>query len=79
MGDFNATPFSRLLGTFANRSHMNRLTSLPTWPTWLSLPQVAIDHVFVSRGIRILEAARIGGNAGSDHYPVIVGLAVSQR
>lgn len=78
-GDFNATPFSRLLGTFANRSRMNRLTSLPTWPTWLSLPQVAIDHVFVSRGIRILEAARIGGNAGSDHYPVIVGLAVSQR
>jgi len=76
-GDFNATPFSRLLNTFAERSRMSRLTVLPSWPAWFQLPQLAIDHVFAGRGVRATEAARIGKNAGSDHYPVIVGLAVS--
>jgi endonuclease/exonuclease/phosphatase (EEP) superfamily protein YafD len=76
-GDFNATPFSRLLNTFAERSRMARLTYYPSWPAWLRLPQLAIDHVFVGRGIRETETPRIGENAGSDHYPVIAEVAVS--
>jgi endonuclease/exonuclease/phosphatase (EEP) superfamily protein YafD len=76
-GDFNATPFSRLLNTFAQGSQMTRLTYYPSWPAWLRLPQLAIDHVFIGRGIRQTEGSRIGGNAGSDHYPVIVGVTVS--
>ena len=76
-GDFNSTPFSRMLNAFAERSRMSRLTVLPSWPAWLQLPQLAIDHVFAGRGVRATEAPRIGKNAGSDHYPVIVGLAVS--
>lgn len=76
-GDFNATPYSRILSTFADRSSMNRLTVLPSWPAWLQLPQLAIDHVFAGRGVRMIETARIGSNSGSDHYPVVVGLAVS--
>jgi endonuclease/exonuclease/phosphatase (EEP) superfamily protein YafD len=76
-GDFNATPFSRMLSAFSERSRMSRLTYLPTWPAWLKLPQLAIDHVFVGYGIREIEEPRIGRNAGSDHFPVVVGLAVS--
>jgi endonuclease/exonuclease/phosphatase (EEP) superfamily protein YafD len=78
-GDFNATPFSRMLSIFAERSRMTRLTSLPTWPAFLSLPQLAIDHVFVGHGVRTVGSPRIGRNAGSDHYPVIIDIAVSAR
>jgi endonuclease/exonuclease/phosphatase (EEP) superfamily protein YafD len=78
-GDFNATPYSRILSTFSDRSHLDRLTNLPTWPSQLQLPQLAIDHVFAGRGVRSVEAPRIGRNAGSDHYPVIVGLGVGDR
>jgi endonuclease/exonuclease/phosphatase (EEP) superfamily protein YafD len=78
MGDFNATPYSRLLQTFQRNSGLNRLTNLPTWPAALQLPQIDIDHIFVSAGLKPAGKARIGLPAGSDHYPVIgvVTLAV---
>ncbi len=76
MGDFNATPYSRLLSTFADRTGLTRLTYLPSWPAQLGLPQLAIDHILVSREIRPLTPARIGEAAGSDHYPVSMAIAV---
>lgn len=76
MGDFNATPYSRIVRTLEERTGLHRLSHLPTWPARLKLPQLAIDHIFVSTLIRTLEPARIGRNAGSDHYPVIVTVAV---
>jgi endonuclease/exonuclease/phosphatase (EEP) superfamily protein YafD len=76
MGDFNATPFSRIIKTVEQQTGFERLTSLPSWPSWVELPQVAIDHVFISPGIRVLEAERLGNPAGSDHYPVTMQLAV---
>jgi endonuclease/exonuclease/phosphatase (EEP) superfamily protein YafD len=76
-GDFNATPSSRMLSTFEGRSLLRRLDNfLPTWPARSQLPQLAIDHVFVSDEVKSLEKVRIGGNAGSDHYPLIVRVAV---
>jgi endonuclease/exonuclease/phosphatase (EEP) superfamily protein YafD len=71
MGDFNSTPYSRLLQTFQRNSGLNRLTNLPTWPAALQLPQIDIDHIFVSAGLKPVGKARIGLPAGSDHYPVI--------
>ena len=76
MGDFNATPFSRITATIANQTGLRRLTSLPTWPARFGLPQVSIDHIFVSEGIRVVEEERIGEPAGSDHYPITMTLAV---
>ncbi|MEI8180452.1 endonuclease/exonuclease/phosphatase family protein [Aestuariivirga sp.] len=76
MGDFNATPFSRILGVLQDSANLTRLTNLPSWPSEAGLPQIAIDHIFVSPGIRQLEAERIGEPAGSDHYPVTVRIAV---
>jgi endonuclease/exonuclease/phosphatase (EEP) superfamily protein YafD len=76
MGDFNATPFSRILGVMQDRGNLTRLTNLPTWPSYVGLPQIAIDHIFVSPGIRQIEAEQIGEAAGSDHYPVSLRIAV---
>jgi endonuclease/exonuclease/phosphatase (EEP) superfamily protein YafD len=79
MGDFNATPFSRLLEIFSDRTRLRRLTWLPSWPGWVELPQLGIDHIFVSPEIRVIERERIGKLAGSDHYPVTVKVAVPVR
>lgn len=76
MGDFNATPFSRTLSLLPDAANVIRLTNLPSWPAQAGLPQLAIDHIFVSPGIRLLEAQSIGQPAGSDHYPVALSIAV---
>ena len=76
MGDFNATPFSRIMTVLQDRAGLARLTFLPSWPAQLGLPQIAIDHILVSPGLRLLAPARIGEAAGSDHYPVIAMIAV---
>jgi endonuclease/exonuclease/phosphatase (EEP) superfamily protein YafD len=75
-GDFNATPFARLFKMFSERTGLRRITNLPSWPGYVELPQLAIDHIFLSSKIRVLEEARIGKRAGSDHYPISALLAV---
>lgn len=76
MGDFNATPFSRILSVIEAGANLRRITFLPSWPATAGLPQIAIDHIFLSAGVRLIEAARIGEAAGSDHYPVSARIAV---
>ena len=76
MGDFNATPFSRAMAEFEERSGLRRVTAVPSWPGYLELPQLAIDHILVSSDMRVLERARIGNRSGSDHYPVALTVAV---
>jgi endonuclease/exonuclease/phosphatase (EEP) superfamily protein YafD len=76
-GDFNATPSSVMLARFAAVTGLERLTNIPSWPARIGpFPQLAIDHVFVSSGLRALQRPVIGDNAGSDHYPVIALIAV---
>jgi endonuclease/exonuclease/phosphatase (EEP) superfamily protein YafD len=79
MGDFNATPFSRVIQNFANSLELTRQTSLPSWPSKFGFPQLAIDHIFTSAGIRAIDNERIGDSAGSDHYPVAITLAVPTK
>ncbi len=70
-GDFNATEWSLMLNAFQEFSGLWRMTDLPTWPTWLfGLPQIGIDHIFISNGIRPLGFPQSGADAGSDHLPV---------
>jgi endonuclease/exonuclease/phosphatase (EEP) superfamily protein YafD len=76
MGDFNATPFSDLLLKLTEHTTLRRLTGIPSWPSYVWLPQFGIDNIFVNDGIRLLEKARIGRQSGSDHYPVTVTVAV---
>jgi endonuclease/exonuclease/phosphatase (EEP) superfamily protein YafD len=76
MGDFNATPFSRVTSTLANGLGLNRLSNVPSWPAAFGMPQLAIDHVFASRDIRVLGEEQIGEPSGSDHYPIVMTLGV---
>ena len=77
MGDFNATPSSRMLASFEQRSGLRRLDGwLPTWPARLQVPQLAIDHIFASEEVKSVEQVRIGNNAGSDHFPLVVRIAI---
>jgi endonuclease/exonuclease/phosphatase (EEP) superfamily protein YafD len=75
LGDFNSTPFSRLPGIIESGLDLSRVTHLPTWPALTGLPQLAIDHIFLSRELRVVTEQQIGNNAGSDHYPITMTLA----
>jgi endonuclease/exonuclease/phosphatase (EEP) superfamily protein YafD len=79
MGDFNSTPFSRVNQTISQSLGFTRLTTLPSWPATYNFPQLAIDHIFVSSGIRPASEEQIGDNAGSDHFPVMITLAIPNQ
>jgi endonuclease/exonuclease/phosphatase (EEP) superfamily protein YafD len=77
MGDFNATPYSRMVRTFAARTGLDRRTVMPTWPAnnW-RLPQLAIDHMFADRELLFPSGVQVGEMAGSDHLPIIARILV---
>jgi endonuclease/exonuclease/phosphatase (EEP) superfamily protein YafD len=79
MGDFNTTPFSRLPGIIENGLGVRRVTHLPTWPANVGLPQLAIDHIFLSNELRVIVEQQIGNDAGSDHYPITMTLAFKPK
>lgn len=76
MGDFNATVFSRVLSTLEKGAGLQRITDLPTWPAQYQMPQLAIDHIFISDGFRVVGNQQIGASAGSDHFPIIATVAL---
>jgi endonuclease/exonuclease/phosphatase (EEP) superfamily protein YafD len=77
MGDFNATPYSRVLRRFAEVTGMTLITNLPTWPAQgLELPQLSIDHMFIDPKLKIAEPAIAGLYAGSDHLPIAAKILV---
>ncbi len=77
-GDFNATPYSEM---FRSLQQDSGLTGLQYWPTWpampVALPQLAIDHMFISREVRPLGEPRPIAPAGSDHLPILATFAIS--
>ena len=82
-GDLNSAPWSAAVRSFTRDSHLNSAGRfVPTWPRRtfgegrscvLCVPQLQIDHVFVSRQFRVL-AVRPGSDVGSDHLPLIAEL-----
>jgi len=76
LGDFNLTPyapaFDRL--TDAGMSPLAETgTPLATWPTWLPILGLPIDHVLGNQRVAI-DAVERGPDIGSDHYPVVAQL-----
>ena len=79
MGDFNATPQSRVLREFAARLGLSVNTYLPSWPATYGLPQLAIDHILSSASLRVLSREEAGQSAGSDHIPVALVFGVAAQ
>lgn len=81
-GDFNATAFSPIFHEFLATTHLRStlpsFISFATWPSFLPIRGLTIDHQFANDGI-LLKSARRGPYVGSDHYPVITEIAIKPR
>jgi endonuclease/exonuclease/phosphatase family metal-dependent hydrolase len=84
LGDFNATPRHRAYQRLAARlrdAHRDRSgRRAATFPS--RLPMLRIDHVFVSRSVRVTGVHALGGalaRIASDHLPLVVDFHVEGR
>ena len=85
-GDFNLTPWSFALRRLDRRFGLERRDrALATWPAcpspgaWVicAPPFLPIDHIYAGSAWRTVRIAR-GPRLGSDHYPLVVDLALSK-
>lgn len=76
-GDFNLSPYSPYFSELlrAARLRDSRAGSGPdfTWPSFLPVLGIPIDHVLVTPEVRGAAYRRLGP-FGSDHYPIVVEL-----
>ncbi len=80
LGDFNITPFSPhfralLIEQAGLRSAAAGYGWNPTWPSFLPLAGIQIDHILVSEQIGVRNFRR-GPRVGSDHWPIVAELTV---
>jgi endonuclease/exonuclease/phosphatase (EEP) superfamily protein YafD len=87
VGDFNLTPWSFTLRQLDHRLGLERRDRfLPTWPAKVSVDGRAyaapafmpIDHVYAGAAWRTIRV-RQGPSMGSDHYPLVVDLALTPQ
>jgi endonuclease/exonuclease/phosphatase (EEP) superfamily protein YafD len=80
LGDFNITPLSphfrsALLEDAGLRSAAAGFGWQPTWPSFLPLAGIQIDHILVTQGVAVRNFRR-GPRVGSDHWPIAADLSV---
>jgi endonuclease/exonuclease/phosphatase (EEP) superfamily protein YafD len=79
VGDLNTTMWSPFYKNMVKTGNLRNARSgfgiLPTWPTFLPLAYIPIDHFLVSKEIGVLKI-RTGRNVGSDHLPLITDLVI---
>jgi endonuclease/exonuclease/phosphatase (EEP) superfamily protein YafD len=77
IGDFNTTPFSPFftdwLAASKLRDARRGVSYTATWPSFLPILRIPIDHCFVSHQFRLTALWRLEG-FGSDHFPLLVRL-----
>lgn len=80
-GDLNTTPwnffFKKLLRDTGLKNASQGRGVFPTWPTFLPLLYIPLDHVLYSDGIDIT-GRQTGARNGSDHLPVIVDFVIHE-
>jgi endonuclease/exonuclease/phosphatase (EEP) superfamily protein YafD len=79
IGDLNTTPwshhFSKLARSTGLKNSMKGFGFQPTWPANIPWVRIPIDHVLHTPEITVHNRV-IGGNIGSDHFPVIVDFTI---
>ncbi len=80
IGDFNASLWGRSYSVLEENSGLRNTRQgfgiLPTWPTYMPIAMIPIDHALVSDGLEVVEL-RTGPRIGSDHLPLLVEIAVA--
>jgi endonuclease/exonuclease/phosphatase (EEP) superfamily protein YafD len=78
-GDFNTTPYSPIFEDWIEHTGLvdtRRGRGLAfTWPTYLPIVAIPIDHCVVSKEFRVIAERRLS-RIGSDHYPILTVLAL---
>ncbi len=79
VGDLNTTMWSPFYKNMVKTGNLRNARSgfgiLPTWPTFMPLAYIPIDHFLVSKEIGVLKV-HTGSNVGSDHLPLITDLVI---
>jgi endonuclease/exonuclease/phosphatase (EEP) superfamily protein YafD len=82
LGDMNISPWSPyfydLLRTSGLKDSRDGFGIQASWPTFAPLFLIPVDHCLVYPSIQVLDR-RIGPQVGSDHYPVLIKLAVPNK
>jgi endonuclease/exonuclease/phosphatase (EEP) superfamily protein YafD len=75
LGDLNTSPWSPVYRRFLKESGLmdsaKGRSIRPTWPTFIPLLWIPLDHALHSADLAIL-ARSVGPDVGSDHLPVVV-------
>ncbi len=75
IGDLNATAWSPIIRDFMRTSDLQDGRSgfglQTSWPTFMPLLAIPIDHILVSPAINIHNFSK-GPDIGSDHYPMLI-------
>ena len=75
VGDLNISMWSSIYRKLEQESDLSNARRgfgvAPTWPLFLPIAMIPIDHVLVSGDIRVT-GFHTAGDIGSDHFPVIV-------
>jgi endonuclease/exonuclease/phosphatase (EEP) superfamily protein YafD len=73
VGDLNVSPFSAHFQAFLAAGHLKSAAQgwQPTWPKFMPLAGIQIDHALTNAGIAVTDFRR-GSAVGSDHLPILI-------
>jgi endonuclease/exonuclease/phosphatase (EEP) superfamily protein YafD len=82
LGDLNVTPWSPYFSGLLRDSGLKNTSQgrglFESWPAWLPLGRIPLDHCLVSRSIQVINK-QLGPRVGSDHLPVVIELQVAVK